>query len=75
MKLVISAPATDNVEVSGPLEHLYSIVRDDVRGRGGSPDSVRAVMWKLARPVFSIRGATFGDEDGNMIAAYRITGR
>ena len=73
MKLVISAPSAENVEVTGPLEYLYSVVRDDVRGRGGSPDAVRTVMRKLAIPVFSIRGATYGDEDGYMIAAYRIT--
>lgn len=75
MKLVISAPSAEDVEVTGPLEYLYSIVRDDVRGRGGSPDIVRTVMRKIGQPVFSIRGATVGDEDGNMIASYRITGR
>lgn len=73
MKLVISAPGSQAVGVKGGLQKLFAVVRDDVKGRGGTPTDVQTVMFRIGRPVRSIRGANYTTPEGDLICNYRIT--
>lgn len=72
MKLRIMTPGGIRTE-EGTQRHLVKIVKADLEGLGLSESSVRRHLYSLGVMVGGIGATNVMDDEGNLIAGYRIT--